>query len=47
MNLADEEALVARAKSDIQAFGILYDAYYLHIFGYVLMPRPRQKGQSV
>jgi RNA polymerase sigma-70 factor (ECF subfamily) len=36
MDLAEEAALVAQAKSDIQAFALLYDAYYPRIFGYVL-----------
>jgi RNA polymerase sigma-70 factor (ECF subfamily) len=36
MNLEQEKQLVNRAKSNILAFGELYDQYYKQIFGYVL-----------
>ncbi len=36
MDLAEEKELVERAKSDLEAFGPLYDYYYPRIFGYVL-----------
>ena len=36
MDLSHEETLVEQAKSDMNAFGILYDAYYGKIFSYSL-----------
>ena len=36
MELPEEETLVEQAKSDMQAFGVLYDAYYGKIFSYAL-----------
>ncbi len=36
MDLSHEETLVEQAKSDMQAFGILFDAYYGKIFSYAL-----------
>jgi RNA polymerase sigma-70 factor (ECF subfamily) len=36
LELEQERELVERARSDIQAFGLLYDEYYNKIFGYVL-----------
>ena len=36
MDLAQERALVERAKTDPEAFGELYDDHYSRIFGYVL-----------
>jgi RNA polymerase sigma-70 factor (ECF subfamily) len=36
MDLGQEKALIERAKTDAQAFGVLYDEYYGKIFGYVL-----------
>jgi RNA polymerase sigma-70 factor, ECF subfamily len=36
VDLSHEETLVEQAKSDMQAFGILYDAYYGKIFSYTL-----------
>ncbi len=34
MNDHEEEELVERAKKDPEAFGVLFDQYYQHIFGY-------------
>jgi RNA polymerase sigma-70 factor (ECF subfamily) len=36
MELERERALVEAAKSDLQAFGLLYDEYYPRVFGYAL-----------
>ena len=36
MDLEQEKTLVERAKTDPQAFGVLYDEYYGKIFGYIL-----------
>jgi RNA polymerase sigma-70 factor (ECF subfamily) len=36
VDLDHEETLVEQAKSDMQAFGVLYDAYYGKIFSYTL-----------
>ncbi len=36
MELEGERELVERAKTDPQAFGILYDEYFSQIFGYIL-----------
>ena len=36
MELEQEHQLVERAKSDPQAFGVLYEEYFNQIFGYVL-----------
>ena len=36
MDLEHEKELVFKAKTNVDAFGLLYDEYYLKIFGYVL-----------
>ena len=36
MTLADEEAVLERAKHDPQQFGPVFDAYYPKIFGYAM-----------
>ncbi|MFC1958771.1 RNA polymerase sigma factor [Chloroflexota bacterium] len=36
MDLEQEKQLVEKAKGDANAFGSLYELYYLNIFGYVL-----------
>jgi RNA polymerase sigma-70 factor (ECF subfamily) len=36
MDLEQEKELVFKAKTDTDAFGLLYDEYYKKIFGYVL-----------
>ncbi len=36
MDVTRERALIEDAKSDPQAFGVLYDAYYTKILGYIL-----------
>jgi RNA polymerase sigma-70 factor (ECF subfamily) len=36
VDLSHEETLVEQAKSDMNAFGVLYDAYYGKIFSYAL-----------
>ncbi len=36
MDMSDEKNLVARAKKDPEAFGVIFDKYYDSIFGYVL-----------
>ena len=36
MDLEHEKELVFKAKTDADAFGLLYDEYYKKIFGYVL-----------
>ena len=36
MDLESEKELVFRAKTDADAFGLLYDEYYPKVFGYVL-----------
>ena len=36
MNLKDEQELVEQAKTDYQAFGIIYDKYYTSIYRYTM-----------
>ncbi|MFQ5638082.1 MAG: RNA polymerase sigma factor, partial [bacterium] len=35
MTLAEEKELIKKAKTEPDAFGVLFDAYYEKIFGYV------------
>jgi len=34
MDLSEQEKLVEKARSDPEAFGVLYDHFYSQIFGY-------------
>lgn len=43
----DDQSLAVRAKSDREAFGLLYDRYVTRVYGYCRRLLPRRKRRKM